>query len=125
MPYGSEGLIAGIIEVKINGEIQQAKGNWTYNLGKPKVEPVLGANNAVHGFKGSTQAPRIEGEITDRADFDLEAFVTLRGATITLTLANDKVIVLKGAVYTGDGDGQTEEANIQASFHGISAEEIR
>lgn len=125
MPYGSEGLIAGIIEVKINGEVQQAKGNWTYNLGKPKVEPVLGADNSVHGFMGKTQAARIEGEITDRQDLDMEALVQLRGATVTLSLSNEKVIVLKGAAYTGDGDAQTEEGNIQAVFHGTSAEEVR
>jgi len=124
MPDGKNGLIAGIIEFKINGEIQQAKGNFTYNLGKPKVEPIIGADG-VHGFKGLPQAPKIEGEITDRADLDVEAFVTIRNATITLSLSNGKVIVLKGAAYTGDGDVQTEEANIQAMFQGIGAEEVR
>lgn len=120
----SNGLIAGIIEVKINGEIQQAKGNWTYNLGKVKKEMVIGADRP-HGFKGTPQAARIEGEITDRADLDVEALVTLSDATVTLTLANGKVIVLKNASYTADGDIQTEEANIQAVFTGFSAEEIR
>ena len=124
MPDGRNGLIAGIIELKINGEIQQAKGNFTYNLGKPKVEPIVGADT-VHGFKGLPQAAKIEGEITDRGDLDVEALTTLRNATVTLNLSNGKVIVLKGAAYTADGDMQTEEANIQAMFQGTSAEEIR
>ena len=124
MPEGRDGLISGIIELKINGEIQQAKGNFTYNLGKPKVEPVVGADR-VHGFKGLPQAAKIEGEITDRSDLDVEALTTLRNATITLSLSNGKVIVLKGAAYTADGDVQTEEANIQAMFQGTSAEEVR
>jgi len=119
-----EGLIAGIIELKINGRIQQAKGNFTYNLGKPKLEMIIGADTP-HGFKGTPQAPKIEGEITDRSDLDVEGLVTLREATVTLSLANDKVIVLKRASYTGDGDVQTEEANIQAVFTGFSAEEVR
>ena len=124
MPTGKDGLIAGVIELKVNGEIHLAKGNFTYNLGKIKAEMMIGSDG-VHGLKGTPQAPRIEGEITDRGDMSLEDFVTLREATITLTLANEKVIVLERAGYTGDGDAQTEEANIQAVFHGFSCEEVR
>lgn len=117
-------VVGGIIELKINGEVYQAKGNFTYNLGKPKYEPVIGADRP-HGFKGTPQAPRIEGEITDNDELDMEKVVTIKNATATLSLANGKVIVLKQARYTGDGDAQTEEGNIQLVLHGLSAEEVR
>lgn len=117
-------LIAGILELKINGEIQNAKGNFTYNLGKLKREAIVGADR-VHGFKGMPQVPFIEGEITDRADLNVESFLDTEGATITLSLANGKVIVLKEASFTADGDIGTEEANIQVRFEGMSAEEVR
>jgi len=118
------GLIAGIIEVKIDGEIFRAKGNWTWNLGKVKKEMILGADGP-HGFKGTPQAPRIEGEITDLYDLSVEDLVSLSEATVTLALANGKVIVLKRASYTADGDVQTEEGNIQAIFTGFDCTEVR
>jgi hypothetical protein len=117
-------LIAGLLELKVNGEIQNAKGNFTYNLGKMKKEAIVGADR-VHGYKGTPQVPFIEGEITDRSDLNVEALVSIDNATITLSLANGKVIVLKDAWYAADGDVGTEEANIQLRFEGMSAEEVR
>ena len=72
--------VGGIIELKVNGSIYNAKGNFTYNLGRPRREAVVGAD-AVHGFKETPQAPFIEGEITDSAQVNLEALVTLKDAT--------------------------------------------
>jgi hypothetical protein len=117
-------LIAGLLELKINGEIQNAKGNFTYNMGKNKREAVVGADR-VHGFKALPQVPFIEGEITDRSDLDIEALLDITDATITLGLANGKVITLKEAWYAADGDIGTEEANIQVRFEGKSAEEVK
>lgn len=119
-----ENLVGGIIELKVNGEIQNAKGNFKYNLGKQKREAIVGADR-VHGYKGLPQAPYIEGEITDRSNLDVEAFLNIDNGTITLSLANGKVIVLKEAWYAADGDIETEEGNIQVRFEGMSAEEVR
>lgn len=116
--------VGGIIEFKANGELYSAKGSWTYNLGKAKRDPVVGSDG-VHGYKEMPQAPKIEGTITDRSDLDLEKLLTLKDATVTLRLANEKIIVLRDAFYAGDGDVTTEEGEIQALFHGTSAEEVR
>lgn len=117
-------LIAGVLEFKVNGEIQNAKGNFTYNLGKVKRDAIVGPDR-VHGFKAMPQVPFIEGEITDRSDLNLETFLDTDDSTITLSLANEKVIVLKEAWFAGEGNVQTEEANIACRFEGISAEEVR
>lgn len=114
----------GIIFVKVNGEIQDAKGNFTYNLGKPKREAIVGSD-AVHGFKETPQVSFIEGEITDRSTLDLEALVTTEDATVTLELANGKVISLRNAWYAGEGTGNTDEGNIAVRFEGKSGEEIK
>lgn len=117
-------LIAGILEFKVNGEIQNAKGSFKYNLGHLKKEAIVGADR-IHGYKGMPQVPYIEGEVTDRSDMDVESFVDIDDGTITLNLANGKVIALNEAWYAADGDIETEEANIQARFEGISCEEVR
>lgn len=115
---------AGILFLKVNGSIQDAKGNFSYNLGKPKRESIVGADK-VHGYKEMPQPAFIEGEITDSASLDLAALIATDDATITLELANGKVIVLRNAWYAGEGTGQTEEGNIQCRFEGASAEEVR
>jgi hypothetical protein len=116
--------IGGIIALKVNGDMYFAKGNFTYNLGKPKKEGVVGSDR-VHGYKEVPQVPFIEGEITDRNELNLEDLVTLDDATATLELANGKVIMLREAWYAGEGTGNTEEGNIALRLEGMSAEEVR
>lgn len=115
---------AGICYIKVDGQIHDAKGNFTYNLGKPKRDAIVGAD-AVHGFKEVPQIAFIEGEITDRAGLSLEALLAVEDATVTLELANGKVISLRNAWFAGEGTGNTEEANIAVRWEGLSAEEIR
>lgn len=113
----------GIIQVQVNGSLLEARGNWTYNLGRPVREAIIGADT-VHGFKETPQAAFIEGEITDRGTLDLVDLVELEDAMVTLTLANGKVIALRNAWYAGDGTGNTEEGNIAVRFEGSGAEEV-
>lgn len=116
--------VAGIIFIKVDGIQYDAKGAFTYNLGSPQREAVVGSD-AVHGFTETPQVPFIEGEITDRAELDLKVLTTIEDATVTLELANGKVIALREAWYAGDGNVATDQANITARFEGIQAEEIR
>ncbi|MNL24958.1 Phage tail tube protein [compost metagenome] len=116
--------IGGLIALKINGDMYFAKGSFTYNLGKPKKEGVVGSDR-VHGYKEVPQIPFIEGEITDRNELNLEDLLTLEDATVTLELANGKVIMLREGWYAGEGTGNTDEGNIALRIEGMSAEEVR
>jgi hypothetical protein len=113
----------GVIQLQVNGEVYDAKGNFTSNLGLPMREAIVGADR-VHGYKETPQVAFIEGEITDRKDLDLATLVTLKDATVTLTLANDKVFALHNAWFAGEGTGNSEEGNIAVRFEAESAEEI-
>lgn len=115
--------VGGIIELKIDGQIHSAKGNFTYNIGRPKRDAVIGAD-AVHGFKETPQVAFIEGEITDRQDLSLESLVKTENATVYLRLANSKLIVLREAWFAGEGTGNTDEGNIGVRFEGKSGEEV-
>src|SRR5512141_839816 len=112
----------GIISVQANGTIYNAKGAFTYNLGQPKRDPVLGADG-VHGYTEKPQIAFIEGAITDRADLDLAALLTMTEATVTLQLAVGKIIVLRNAWDAGEGTGNTEEGEIPVRWEGKSGEE--
>jgi hypothetical protein len=114
---------AGIIYVQVDGQQLDAKGSWSYNLGLPKRDAVVGADR-VHGFKETPQVAFIEGEITDRNDVDLAKLMSIEDGTVTLELANGKVVVLRNGWFAGEGTAQTEEANVAVRFEGLSAEEL-
>lgn len=120
----SKNRVGGLIALKVNGDTYYAKGNFTYNLGIPRKEGVVGADR-VHGYKETPQIPYIEGEITDRQEIDMEAVRKITDATVTLELANSKVIVLRQAWEASEGTGNTEEGNATIRFEGMSAEEVR
>lgn len=113
----------GIITVQVDGVGYDAKGNFTYNLGQPKREPIIGSDG-IHGYKETPQVAFIEGEITDRGDLDLAKLVTVKSATVALALANGKVIVLSNAWYASEGTGNTDEGNIAVRFESGAAQEM-
>jgi hypothetical protein len=115
--------VGGIIEISVNGTTQSAKGNWTYDLGVAQREAVVGSD-AVHGYKETPKVAFIEGEITDNSDLDSKQFQETTEATVFLTLANGKNVVLRDAWYAGDGTTGTEEGNMNTRFEGPFAEEI-
>jgi hypothetical protein len=63
---------AGLLQLKVNGEIQDAKGEFTYDLGQPKRTAIIGADG-VHGYMEEPQVAFIEGKITDRGTLDVDS----------------------------------------------------
>jgi len=114
---------AGLIQLQINGEIESAKGNFTYGLGAHRREAIIGSDG-IHGYLERPQVGFIEGEITDRGDLDLRKIFEGKDVTVTLALANEKVVVLRDAWFAGEGVGNTNEANIAVRWEGASAEEV-
>ncbi len=119
--------IGGKIYLKIDGELLRAKGAFTYGLGKPHRESVIGADGTIQGYKEAGTVPFIEGEITDHIDFSMESLADLTDSTVTLELANGKSMVLSSAFsVNNDGlTGQTEEGNIPVRFEGEDMQEIK
>lgn len=113
----------GIIFLTVNGEQKQAKGSFTYNLGKNKRETIIGADG-VHGVKEIPQAAFIEGMITDSKEISLEDLVNFIDGTVTLQLNNGKVISIEDAAYVADGNVTTEEGEIEVRFEGRNGREF-
>lgn len=105
----------GTIQFATGGVTQDAKGAFTYNLGIPKRDAIMGADG-VHGFAEKPQVAFIEGAITDRGSLDMAAFMGLQDVTITLALANGKTILLTDAWNAGEGTGNTEEGEMAIRF---------
>lgn len=114
---------AGLIQLKVNGEIHDAKGSFSYNLGLPLREAIVGSDG-VHGYREIPQVAFIEGAITDRGSLDVATLASGKDLTVTLDLGNDKVIVLGEAWWAGEGTVNSEEAEIPVRWEGSNAAEI-
>lgn len=114
---------AGLIQLQVDGAIFDAKGKFTYNLGLPKREPIVGSDG-VHGYKETPQVAFIEGAITDRGTLDVAAMIKATDLTVTLKAGNGKTISLGQAWFAGDGNVDTEEAEIAVRWEANTAEEI-
>lgn len=114
--------VGGVMFLAVNGQRWNAKGNFTYNGGRPKRDGVVGVDQ-VHGYKELPQVPWIEGEITDDGSIPLDQLLQVTDATITLELANGKTFVLRDAWYAAEGTGNSEEGNVEVRFEGLSADE--
>jgi predicted heme/steroid binding protein len=113
----------GKISFTIDGEIYDAKGEFSYGLGTGKKTAIVGADRT-HGFKEEPQVAFIEGKITDRTTLDLAKLAKITGATVTLELANHKAITLREAWYAGDAVGHSDEGEIDVRFEANSGDEI-
>ena len=112
---GTNNRRAGIIYLKIDGEQYDAKGSFSYNLGKPKRDAIIGADG-VHGYKETPQVAYIEGAVTDADTLELATLVTLDNVTVTLELNNGKVVTLSNAWFASEGSGDTDEGEIAVRF---------
>ena len=115
---------ARLITLQIDGQVYEAKGDFSYNLGHNARTAIIGADG-VHGYSEAPQAAYIEGAVTDSSDLDLAKLVDSDGVTVTLRLNNGKTIVLPNAWFAGDGTASTNEAEISIRFESRShAQEV-
>ena len=109
----------GIIQVQVDGVIQDAKGEFEYDLGHPQRSPIEGVDG-IHGFTEKPKVSYIKGTITDRQTLNLASLVDTEDATVTLVLANGKTIVLREAWFQAQGTGKTNEGEIEVEFASAS-----
>jgi hypothetical protein len=106
---------AGLIWLKVNGQLYEAKGDFTVQPGEPKRDAIIGASGP-NGYKETPQVAYIEGALTDRGDLDTVAVRQITNATITLELNNGKTWVLEDAWYANEGAMTTGEGEIGVRF---------
>lgn len=115
--------VGGVLFLKREGAQLKAKGEFTYNLGKLKREPVIGADG-FHGYTEKPQIAKLSGEITDDDTISLEDILSITEEDITIELNNGKTIIFRQSFYMADGDVGTDEGNIQFEIGAKDAEEI-
>ncbi len=116
--------VAGIIYLEIDGEQTRAKGSFEYLLSGVKNESIPNADGTV-GIGGAFAAGYIKGTIPNYNETDHAGLKFLEGVTVTLELANGKVIVAKDAVQVDESVGSVESGEFPVQFDSENVEEVR
>lgn len=114
---------AGFIQLKINGVLMDAYGDFEVGYGQTKRSGLTGADGRHLGTKEEAQIPYIEGKIMDRSNFDVLAYLNAEDATVTYRKANGKTVVLQKAYYAGEGKETSANAEIDFRMEGERMEE--
>ncbi len=116
--------VAGIIYLQIDGEQIRAKGSFEYLLSGVKNESIPNADGTV-GIGGAFVPGYIKGTIPNYNETDHAALKFCEGVTVTLELANGKIIVAKDAVQTDESVGNVESGEFTLQFDSENVEEVR
>jgi hypothetical protein len=114
---------AGLISISINGELLDAKGEYSYNLGTTQRKAIVGADR-IHGYMETVGVPRLEGKITNRKGLDLKKLTNVVDSTVVLREGTGKTVVFRNAWFAGEGTVGTAESEIDVVFEALSAEEV-
>lgn len=115
--------IGGKLTVKVGGVQQWARGEWSYNLGRPKREAVVGVDGT-HGYQETPQVAFIEGTISNRGDLDVGALCEITNETVTIELDNGKTVFLRNGWYAADGTVKANSGEVEVRFEGRSGDEV-
>lgn len=88
--------IAGYLTVSIGGELFTCAGDFEVNPSNiAGREALTNTDGTVAGYNETYQAPKFNGQIRYKSDFDLDGFMALTDTDAQLTLANGDVWLFK------------------------------
>jgi hypothetical protein len=114
--------VAGTLELSINGEIFNAKGEFTLRDDVPEREAIIGHDQRVHGYVETAIAPTLEGAITLAPGQDPARIKAMTNGTVIARFGNGKAFVINQAFFAGAGEFKTREHEMAVRFQGATAE---
>ncbi len=116
-------LLAGIAYLSIDGKSYMLAGDLKYGVSRYTRETLTGQDK-IHGFSEKPHAGFIEGSIRDSGSLTVADINAMRDVTVTLELANGKMIVGRNMWTVEAQEVETMEAKMTVRFEGVSVEEV-
>lgn len=111
-------IIGGPVQLQIGGVIMNAKGDFTWDFGSPTNSVVMDSVGRVVGVTQEFKPGKIKGKITDRGDLDVPALTSMVGGTVVIGAPNGKQVLMNPAHYTGSGEVNSKEGEIDVEWQG-------
>ena len=102
----------------------EARGSFEYRLSGNQNESIPNADGST-SIGGKWVDGYIKGEIANYNKTDHKGLKDMEGVTITLHLANGKVILAHDAFQVDESVGNVETGSFPVEFHSDVVEEVR
>ena len=116
--------VAGTIFVKIDGELLDCEGEFTFGYGNSERTSLVGSHGRVVGYSEEPKVPYIEGNIFNTGSADVETILSADGVTITLEQANGKTAKLSPAWQVKEGQNSTGKSVVPVRWEGEDLDEF-
>lgn len=115
--------LAGVATISIDGVPYHVAGQGTYRVSGSSRESLIG-QDGYHGYKEMPQAGSIKWQGRDSSGLAVAALNEANNATVTLVLANGKVVTGRNMARVGDPlEVNTEDGTFDVSFEGPQVSE--
>lgn len=116
--------LAGSFEIKSNGTVIKAVGDFTFTHGGD-IREALVSSREVDGFASKPSVPGIKGQMRDFSNVNAkEDIFNITEALITIKGGNGKTYVLESAWYSGNREVGFEQGTLNYEFQGKRSDEL-
>ncbi len=117
--------IGGTGDVRYNDQSLLFKAELTWNFQVFKKKGVVGRDGRHHGHVVEPSQPFIKGKFTYDGSITTAQLEAVTDATVSVTLADGRQLVLRGAYVAGDITPGGDEAEVELTWEGEAGEELK
>lgn len=121
MPDTSRRL-AGVAYITVDGTTYMLAADLTYSPSSVTRETLTGMDG-VHGYSEKPKAGFISGTFRDAGSLSVAAFNAMTNVTVTVELANGKVVTARNAWTTDAQEVKAAEGTFDVRFDSAQVEE--
>jgi hypothetical protein len=109
--------LAGLAYISVDGVTYLLSGDLTYSPGAVKRESLTGQDQ-VHGYSEMPRAPFIAGTFRDAGSMTVAQFNAMTNVTLSLELANGKLVTGRGMWTVEAQEVKTQEGTFEVRWEG-------
>ena len=116
--------IGGYGDVRFNDRTLLFKGEMTWGFQVFSKKGVVGRDGRHHGHVVEPKVSFIKGKFTYDGGVTIRELEAVTDATVSVTLADGRQLVLRGAYVAGDIVPGGDEAEVELTWEGEAGEEL-
>src|SRR5471032_1815847 len=114
--------LAGIAYISVDGQNYMLSGDLSYSVSTVSRDTV-GGQDRIHGYSEKPKAGSISGTLRDAGGLSVASFNAMTNNTVTLELANGKMIIGRNMWTVEAQEVKTAEGTFEVKWEGFSVEE--
>ncbi|WP_295541084.1 phage tail tube protein [uncultured Pseudacidovorax sp.] len=114
--------LAGTAYLNVDGVSYMVAGDFAYSPSKVSRESLVG-QDGVHGYSEKPVSGHISGTLRDSGSMKLSTLNAMTNVTVTLELANGKLVVGRNMWTTDTQEAKTGDGTLEVKWEGMAVTE--